>query len=68
MIKKNHDIFYALIVFLIAHKLKKKHNLILQEAVSLKSILRVACLLVALIEKNVYELFILTWVKKNQRL
>lgn len=52
MIKKNHDIFYALIVFLIAHKLKKKHNLNLQEAVSLKSILRVACLLVALIEKK----------------
>ena len=42
MIEKNHVNFYALIVSVTAHKPKEKHKLSLEEAVSLKSILRVA--------------------------
>lgn len=40
--KKHHDIFSALIVSVTAHKAKEKHNLSMEEVVSLKSILRVA--------------------------
>ena len=40
--KKHHDIFSALIVSVTALKAKEKHNLSMEEVVSLKSILRVA--------------------------